>query len=63
VITSWQLHVLTREFDPTQDGTVGHLPRVVEPHFVLSGSSPVVRTWPDTPAVSRRAKPPSEVPF
>ena len=33
VISSQQLHILTREFDPTQDGTVGRLPRVTEPQF------------------------------
>jgi hypothetical protein len=33
VINSHQLHVLTHEFDPTQSGIVGSLPRRVEPGF------------------------------
>jgi hypothetical protein len=33
VITTRQLQILTREFDPRQDGTVGRLPRVVDPRF------------------------------
>lgn len=35
IINSHQLHVLTREFDPTQDGTVGRLPRESEPGFAV----------------------------
>jgi hypothetical protein len=35
VITSKQLHILTREFDPTQDGTVGRLPQVAEPRWAV----------------------------
>jgi hypothetical protein len=33
VINSTQLHVLAHEFDPTQSGIVGNLPRRVEPGF------------------------------
>jgi hypothetical protein len=33
VITSKQLHTLTREFDPTQDGTVSRLPKASEPRW------------------------------
>lgn len=35
VINSHQLHVLAREFDPTQDGTVGRLPKSSEPRFAV----------------------------
>lgn len=39
VINSHQLHVLAREFDPTQDGTVGRLPKASEPRFAVSSAA------------------------
>jgi hypothetical protein len=37
VIDSRQLHILAREFDPTQKGIVGSLPEDVQPGFAHRG--------------------------
>jgi hypothetical protein len=39
VISSAQLHTLAREFDPTQAGIVGSLPRDVQPGFAHRGAA------------------------
>jgi hypothetical protein len=54
VITSKQLHTLTREFDPTQDGTVSRLPQVTEPRWavVTHGLHGTPRREPAAPSAS-----------